>query len=99
MPSAAPYTFTHNDLCFINIMVENGHLTGIIDWESSGYFPVWWEYTFAGIGLGQEDKEWKTLLQKHMPAHNEALEYYMYFLALLRYPEFNYVHPWLNEKA
>lgn len=57
MPSAAPYTFTHNDLCFINIMVENGHLTGIIDWESSGYFPVWWEYTFAGIGLGQEDKE------------------------------------------
>lgn len=39
MPSAAPYTFTRNDLCFVNIMVENGHLTGIIDWESSSTFP------------------------------------------------------------
>ena len=32
MPTAAPYTFTHNDLTDVNIMVENGHLTGIIDW-------------------------------------------------------------------
>lgn len=56
MPSAAPYTFTHNDIAIVNIMVENGRLMGIIDWESSGYFPVWWEYTAATIGLSQEDR-------------------------------------------
>lgn len=38
-------------------MVANGSLAGIIDWEASGYFPVWWEYISAGIGLGTEDKE------------------------------------------
>lgn len=36
MPPAAPYTFTHGDLTNVNIMVENGCLTGIIDWETSG---------------------------------------------------------------
>ncbi|RHZ46012.1 uncharacterized protein CDV56_102898, partial [Aspergillus thermomutatus] len=40
MPPAAPYTFTHGDLTYVNIMVEDGCLTGIPDWEASGYFPV-----------------------------------------------------------
>ncbi len=40
MPPGAPYTFTHEDLTHVNIMVENGNLTGIVDWEVSGYFPV-----------------------------------------------------------
>ncbi|PWY95706.1 kinase-like protein [Aspergillus sclerotioniger CBS 115572] len=73
MPSAAPYTFTHGDLASVNIMVDDDRdLAGIIDWEASGYFPVWWEFTSAGIGLGQEDKEWKVLLQKYMPDFSDA---------------------------
>ena len=63
MPILTPYAFTHGDLASVNIMVENGYLTGIIDWEASGFFPAWWEYTAAGIGLGEEDNEWKTLLR------------------------------------
>lgn len=68
-------------------MVENGNLTGILDWEASGYFPVWWEFTCAGIGLGQEDKEWKTLLQKYMPDHTAAREFWLSFYALSKYPD------------
>lgn len=41
MPAAVPYTFTHSDLTNINIMVEYGHLTGIIGWEIFGFSPVW----------------------------------------------------------
>lgn len=41
MPPAQPYTFTHTDLTDVNIMVENGNLTGIIDWELTRFFPVW----------------------------------------------------------
>ena len=52
MPCAAPNTFTHGDLTNVNTMVDHGNLSGILDWESSGYFPVWWEFTAAGIGLG-----------------------------------------------
>lgn len=57
MPTAAPYTSTHNDLTNVNIMVENGHLTGIIDWERSGYLPVWWEYVCTSVGDSEEDAE------------------------------------------
>lgn len=89
MPSAKPYTFTHGDLTSVNIMVEDGNLTGIIDWEASGYFPVWWEYTCAGIGLGQEDFEWKTLLRKYMPDYSAAREFWLDLFALSRYPDLN----------
>ncbi|KAB8221150.1 kinase-like domain-containing protein [Aspergillus novoparasiticus] len=76
MPSAAPYTFTHGDLTNVNIVVHNGNLSGILDWESSGYFPVWWEFTATGIGLGQDDKEWKELLRKYLPDHTEARSFW-----------------------
>lgn len=87
MPTASPYTFTHDDLTSVNIMVENGNLAGILDWETSGYFPVWWEFTCAGIGLGQEDKEWKDMLRKYMPDHTTAREFWLDFRALRDYPD------------
>ena len=70
----------------LNIIVGNGNLAGIIDWEASGYFPVWWEFACAGIGLGQEDQEWKDLLRKHMPAHTAARQFWRDFYAVSRYP-------------
>lgn len=85
MPCATPYTFTHGDLTNVNILVDNGNVTGIIDWEAAGYFPVWWEYVNAGFGLGQEDKEWKTLQQKYMSPHTYASEFFRDFYALRKY--------------
>lgn len=89
MPTAAPYTFTHGDLTIVNIMVDvdKGNLTGILDWENSGYFPVWWEFTCAGIGLSQEDKEWKSLLRKYLPDHTEARNFWWNFHDLKFRPE------------
>lgn len=87
MPPASPFTFTHGDLTNSNIMVKEGNLVGILDWEASGYFPVWWEFTCAGIGLGQEDSEWKTLLRKYMPDHTEARQFWLDYFGLRRYPE------------
>ncbi|CAH0025517.1 unnamed protein product [Clonostachys rhizophaga] len=87
MPAATPYTFTHGDLTNVNIMVDKGNLTGIIDWETGGYFPVWWEFTSASVGLGQEDKDWKTLLQEYMPQFKEANEFWLDFFSLSRYPK------------
>lgn len=86
MPPAMPYTFTHGDLTNVNIIVEDGNLAGIIDWEASGYFPVWWEFTCAGIGLGQEDQEWKALLRKYMPDYTEARQFWRDFYTLSKYP-------------
>lgn len=87
MPPATPYTFTHGDLTNVNIMVENGSLTGIIDWERSGYFPVWWEYVSTSIPDSEEDKEWKTLLRKYMPDYSAAREFYLDYYHLSRSPD------------
>lgn len=89
MPNAAPCTFTHGDLTNVNIIVENGNLAGILDWESSGVFPVWWEFTCAGIGLGQDDQDWKDLLRKHLPDHTKARNFWLDFFALRKYPKLN----------
>ncbi|KAJ6086072.1 hypothetical protein N7486_010353 [Penicillium sp. IBT 16267x] len=86
MPSAMPYTFTHGDLTNVNIMVENGSLTGIIDWEMSGYFPVWWEYVCTTVPDTEEDREWKALLRKYMPDYSVAREFWLHYYYLCRDP-------------
>lgn len=40
--------FTHGDFSTRNIMVKgDGTVTAIIDWDSAGWFPEYWEYTKA----------------------------------------------------
>lgn len=39
--------FTHGDLFPWNILVEDGHLSAILDWECSGWYPEYWEITTA----------------------------------------------------
>ncbi|GCB24331.1 hypothetical protein AAWM_07216 [Aspergillus awamori] len=39
--------FTHGDLRLQNIMVNNGNVTGILDWEFSGWYPEYWEFSKA----------------------------------------------------
>ena len=36
--------FTHGDLAFHNIMVKDGHINAILDWEYSGWYPEHWDY-------------------------------------------------------
>ncbi|CAJ2508393.1 Uu.00g134190.m01.CDS01 [Anthostomella pinea] len=39
--------FTHGDLSSLNIVVRGDKVTGIIDWETSGWFPSYWEHSCA----------------------------------------------------
>lgn len=38
---------THGDLSSLNILVRGDRVVGIIDWETAGWFPKYWEYTTA----------------------------------------------------
>ncbi|CAD6445451.1 e7473f1a-0009-47fe-8631-45d088f3e149-CDS [Sclerotinia trifoliorum] len=38
------YVLSHGDLDASNIMVKDGHVTAIIDWEHGGYRPEWFEW-------------------------------------------------------
>ncbi|KAB8229001.1 aminoglycoside phosphotransferase family protein [Aspergillus alliaceus] len=88
MLPATPFTFTHGDLTNLNIMVQDCSFTGIIDWETSAYLPVWWEHACTLItdscqGLS-EDREWKALLRKYMPDHSDGLESLLDYYHLCR---------------
>lgn len=39
--------FTHSDLSPTNLLIEEGRLSGIVDWECAGYLPEYWEFTKA----------------------------------------------------
>jgi hypothetical protein len=39
--------FTHGDLGVQNILIRDGQVVAVIDWECSGWFPEYWEYTKA----------------------------------------------------
>lgn len=40
-------TFTHGDLSSLNILAKGDEVVGIVDWETAGWFPSYWEYTTA----------------------------------------------------
>ncbi|AEO71211.1 uncharacterized protein THITE_2123381 [Thermothielavioides terrestris NRRL 8126] len=43
---------THGDLSQRNIIVDgDGRLAGIVDWEHSGWYPTYWEFTSFRFGL------------------------------------------------
>jgi aminoglycoside phosphotransferase (APT) family kinase protein len=35
--------FTHADLASCNVVIENGRISGIIDWSQAGWYPEYWE--------------------------------------------------------
>ena len=55
--------FTHNDLHFTNILIKDGHISGIIDWPDAGWYPDYWEYT-AAMRSGDHPEDWNTILDR-----------------------------------
>lgn len=52
-----PLVFTHGDLSSFNVMVKKRKVTGIIDWETAGWAPEYWEYTVARDAAVANDSE------------------------------------------
>ncbi|GLA72875.1 hypothetical protein AtubIFM55763_003769 [Aspergillus tubingensis] len=42
-----PIAFTHGDLSSLNILARGDTIVGIVDWETAGWYPSYWEYTTA----------------------------------------------------
>ncbi len=38
------WRFTHGDMGPHNVLVENGRITAVLDWELAGWYPEHWEY-------------------------------------------------------
>ena len=60
-----PPKFTHGDINPFNILVREGKVVGIIDWEFSGWYPHYWEYTSAWFG-NVTRTDWQDVLVKFL---------------------------------
>ncbi|KAH6630799.1 kinase-like domain-containing protein [Chaetomium sp. MPI-SDFR-AT-0129] len=50
-----PVVFSHADLAARNILVRDGHVVALLDWECAGWYPAYWEYVFAVMGMDRVD--------------------------------------------
>ncbi|KAI0401940.1 kinase-like domain-containing protein [Xylaria palmicola] len=60
-----PPVFTHGDLHPFNIIVHDGKVAGIVDWEFAGWYPHYWEY-MANWHSGILRTEWRDMLDKFL---------------------------------
>lgn len=61
-----PPVFTHGDLNPSNILVRDDRIVGIIDWEMSGWYPHYWEYTSLRLGSYLVNPVWDDNVEKFL---------------------------------
>ncbi|RDW70510.1 uncharacterized protein DSM5745_08021 [Aspergillus mulundensis] len=91
LPQCRPYVLTHCDLNLGNIMVKDGALVGILDWEFAAYYPVWYECVSASWRWTEDDAAWKRMLQErfnaHGDGHEDAKSFWMDLRRLRKFPD------------
>lgn len=64
--------FTHGDLSSLNILAEGDIITGIVDWETAGWYPHYWEYTTA-CQVNFRNTFWREEIDKFLDPWPEEL--------------------------
>ncbi|KAE8148037.1 kinase-like domain-containing protein [Aspergillus avenaceus] len=64
--------FAHADLCPRNIIVRDGEVAAIIDWQFAGWYPEYWEYTKAHFGI-LDMPDWYEELRNAIPRYDDEL--------------------------
>ncbi|EME79021.1 uncharacterized protein MYCFIDRAFT_34938 [Pseudocercospora fijiensis CIRAD86] len=63
--------FTHGDLNSMNILVKEDDIVGIVDWDTCGWFPEYWEYTTAR-NVNPFNEFWKDEIPKFLDEYPDA---------------------------
>jgi len=67
LPRSSKSVFTHGDITPRNIMVdESGRILAILDWESAGWYPDYWEYARM-MRLYDDDVNWMAWMARTSP--------------------------------
>lgn len=70
--STVPLKFTHGDLSSFNILARGDDIVGIVDWERSGWFPSYWEYSTASY-VAPMNAFWANEIDKFLDPMPEEL--------------------------
>jgi aminoglycoside phosphotransferase (APT) family kinase protein len=72
-------SFTHADLSHRNVLMKDGKIVGIVDWETAGWYPEYWEYAKAHFLTFRMFAEWSAIWKVIFPQYEEELELEMEF--------------------
>jgi len=56
--------FTHSDIAPRNVLVKNGRIAAIVDWENAGWYPEYWEYTCWDASNFWSPPRWQELREE-----------------------------------
>jgi len=63
--------FCHGDLHPSNILVDDGRVVGILDWQRAGWYPEYWEYVSCMFGGGEFYRTpWLWCVEKVLESHD-----------------------------
>lgn len=63
--------FTHGDLSSLNVLASGDKIVGIVDWETAGWYPSYWEYTTAWH-VNPQNQFWQDEVDEFLePMHKE----------------------------
>jgi len=65
--------FTHGDLSSLNVLVRGESIVGIVDWETAGWYPSYWEYTTASQ-VNFRNEMWAAYIDKFLEPRPTELE-------------------------
>lgn len=63
---------THGDLSSLNILSRDNEIVGIIDWETAGWFPSYWEYTTACF-VNPQNEFWRKEIDRFLSSRSQNL--------------------------
>ncbi|KAJ6445289.1 kinase-like domain-containing protein [Purpureocillium lavendulum] len=64
-PDPGPVVFTHGDLSSLNVLVRGDQVVAIIDWETAGWLPAYWEYACAW-NVNPQNEFWRHEVDKFL---------------------------------
>lgn len=69
--------FTHGDFRPSNIMVRDGKVVALLDFEAAGWYPEHWEYVKWFQRLGTDPRDWWRFMDDIFPEayHDEFVDY------------------------
>ncbi|KAK5113789.1 hypothetical protein LTR62_003173 [Meristemomyces frigidus] len=65
--------FTHGDLSSLNVLCRGDEIVGIVDWETAGWLPQYWEYVTAW-NVNPQNTFWQQEIDRFLKPWPQALE-------------------------
>ncbi|EUC40612.1 hypothetical protein COCMIDRAFT_41082 [Bipolaris oryzae ATCC 44560] len=82
LPDNGPIVFTHGDLHRGNIIVSATspiEIVAIIDWQSSGWYPDYWEYCKA-LFTAEWGKDWWDCIHQFLDSYPQEFETFDFYM-------------------